>query len=63
MNNRIFESSQKPVMVIYLRIIALCYFYGAIVHYGNLLGFGEMTWAQAPLSWQIGDIFYAILDW
>lgn len=49
-------------MGIYLRILALLYLYGAIVHYANLLGFGEMPFTQEPLSWQIADISYAILD-
>ena len=58
----ILESRHKPIMGIYLRIVALLYLYGAIVHYANLLGFGEMPFAKEPLSWQIGDISYAILD-
>ncbi len=60
--NIISETTQKPWMGIYLRILALFFLYGAIVHYGNLLGFGEMPWREAPLSWQIGDIVYAIID-
>ncbi|MDJ0732754.1 MAG: DUF6163 family protein [Nostocaceae cyanobacterium] len=58
----ICETTQKPSINIYLRILALFFLYGAIVHYANLLGFGEMPWVEAPLSWQIGDIVYAILD-
>ena len=49
-------------MGIYLKILALFYFYGAVVHYANLLGFGELPFLQEPLSWQIADISYAILD-
>lgn len=49
-------------MGIYLKIIALFYLYGAIVHYANLLGFGEIAFIKEPLSWQIADISYAILD-
>lgn len=60
--NLILESSQKPWMGVFLRILALFYLLGATVHYGNLLGFGEMKWAESPLSWKLGDICYAILD-
>ncbi|MEO1429873.1 MAG: DUF6163 family protein [Cyanobacteria bacterium J06633_8] len=60
--NLLFESRHQPAMGIYLKIIALFYLYGAIVHYANLLGFGEMPFSQEPLSWQIADISYAILD-
>lgn len=48
--NLILKFCHNHVVGIYLRIIALCYLYGATVHYANLLGFGEMTWAKAPLS-------------
>ncbi|AFY55474.1 hypothetical protein Riv7116_2993 [Rivularia sp. PCC 7116] len=59
--NLLFESRHKPSMGIYLKILALFYFYGATVHYANLLGFGEIPFRESPLSWQVGDIFYAIL--
>ncbi len=60
--NLLFEFQNKSAMVIYLRIIALFYMYGAIVHYANLFGFGEIPFRESPLSWQIADISYAILD-
>ncbi len=56
------ESRQQPWMGIYLRILALIYAYGAIVHYTNLLGWGELSWTEMPLSWKLGDIFYGMLD-
>ena len=49
-------------MKVYLRCLAVIYAFAAMVHIGNMLGFGELPWAQAPLSWRIGDIGYAILD-
>lgn len=58
----IFESRHKPSMSIYLKILAVFYLYGATVHYANLLGFGEIPFKESPLSWQIGDISYGILD-
>ncbi|HJP04500.1 MAG: hypothetical protein CL799_07030 [Chromatiales bacterium] len=33
-----------------------------MVHAGNILGFGELPWAEAPLAWQISDVCYLILD-
>ncbi|MEM7556869.1 MAG: hypothetical protein AAF378_22800 [Cyanobacteria bacterium P01_A01_bin.84] len=58
----IFESRHKPSMRIFFKILSIFYLYGAIVHYANLLGFGEIPFTEEPLSWQIADIFYAILD-
>ena len=49
-------------MGIYLRLLALGYAFSALVHYGNLLGFGEVSFAEMPLSWKLGDIGYALLD-
>lgn len=57
-----FESRHKQSMGIYLKILGLFYLYGAIVHYANLLGFGEMAFIKEPFSWQIADVSYAILD-
>lgn len=62
MIDKIDESRQQPGMDIYLRILVLIYAYGAIVHYTNLLGWGELSWTEMPLSWKLGDIFYGILD-
>jgi len=59
--NLVFESRHKPNMGIYLKILALFYFYGATVHYANLLGFGEIPFKESPLSWQLADISYGIL--
>jgi hypothetical protein len=49
-------------MNIYLRLLACIYTFAAVVHIGNMLGFGELPWAEAPLVWRVGDIGYAILD-
>ena len=43
-------------------IIGVMYGFGGLVHVGNILGFGEMTWAESPLSWKLGDVFWGILD-
>jgi hypothetical protein len=55
-------SLKQPKMVIYLRILAIFYGYGATVHLVNLLDFGELPWQEMPLSWKLGDIFYGIID-
>ncbi|MEL7038196.1 MAG: hypothetical protein AAFO04_21650 [Cyanobacteria bacterium J06592_8] len=62
MIKHIFESRQKLEMGIYLRVLSLVYLYGAVVHFANLLGFGELSWREMPLSWKLGDIFYGVLD-
>jgi hypothetical protein len=51
-----------PDMKIYLRLLAAIYAFACIRHIANMLGFGELPWAEAPLAWQISDICYAILD-
>ena len=43
-------------------IIGAMYGLGGLVHVGNILGFGELSWAEAPLSWKVGDIAWGILD-
>lgn len=35
---------------------------GALVHVGNLLGFGELAWHESPLTWKIGDIWWGALE-
>ncbi|WP_424101411.1 hypothetical protein [Moorena producens] len=62
MLNYFIEATKRPWMSIYLRIIAFVFAYGAIVHFSNIAGFGEMPWLETPLTWRIGDIFYGILD-
>jgi hypothetical protein len=49
-------------MKIYLRLLAAIYAFACLRHIANMLGFGELPWAEAPLAWQISDIAYAILD-
>ncbi|WP_293073048.1 hypothetical protein, partial [Moorena sp. SIO4A5] len=56
------QATERPWMSIYLRILAFVFAYGAIVHFGNIAGFGEMPWLETPLTWRIGDVFYGILD-
>ena len=49
-------------MKVYLRVLAGIYALAAGTHIGNMLGFGELPWADAPLAWRLSDIGYAILD-
>ena len=62
MPHHFVKAAQRPPLKVYLRILALFYAFGAAVHLGNLLGFGEMPLSEAPLSWRIGDVVYAALD-
>lgn len=43
-------------------IMGVAYGLGAIVHIGNILGFGEVKWTESPLSWKVGDICWGALD-
>ena len=56
------DSLNRPWMGIYLRILSIIVAYSALIHFGNLAGFGEKPWHEMPLTWKIGDITYAILD-
>ncbi|AOW98519.1 hypothetical protein BJP34_02840 [Moorena producens PAL-8-15-08-1] len=58
----LIEATKRPWMSIYLRILAFVFAYGAIVHFSNIAGFGEIPWLETPLTWRIGDVFYGIVD-
>ena len=45
-----------------IRIVALFYMYGALVHIMNMLGLSGFDWLNAPLKWQVLDVVYLILD-
>ncbi len=49
-------------MRIFLRILAVIYAIAAVMHIGTILGFGRMPFAEMPLSWQISDVAYGIID-
>ena len=49
-------------MKIFLRVLAVIYAFAAILHIGSVLGLGRVPFAEAPLSWQLSDIFYGIVD-
>jgi len=46
----------------FLRILAVIYACAAVLHIGSILGFGRIPFAEAPLSWQLSDIAYGIVD-
>ena len=52
----------RPWMGAYLRVLAVGYALGALMHYANIAGLGETKWRDAPLAWRLGDIAYAVLD-
>ena len=43
-------------------ILAVLYGFGGLFHIGNILGFGELKWAESPLAWKLGDIWWGTLD-
>ncbi len=49
-------------MKIFLRVLAVIYAFAAILHIGSVLGLGRVPFEEAPLSWQLSDIFYGALD-
>ena len=56
------QATENSWMGIYLRILAIIIAYGASVHIANMMGFGEMSWAEMPLTWRVGDLVYGLLD-
>jgi hypothetical protein len=57
------------MMAIYLKILAVFYSYGALIHIADLLSLGHylgqthgLTFAQMPLAWKIAIVYFAILD-
>jgi hypothetical protein len=49
-------------MKVFLRILAIIYAFAAVMHIGSILGFGRTPFADAPLSWQLSDIAYGVID-
>jgi hypothetical protein len=49
-------------MKIFLRVLATIYAFAAILHLGSVMGLGRVPFEDAPLSWQVSDIFYGVLD-
>lgn len=43
-------------------LVALAYANGAAVHVANMLGRSGYPWREAPLKWQVLDVFYLVLD-
>lgn len=52
----------KPWFYAAALLIALLYGFGGLVHIGNIVGFGELKWPEAPLAWRLGDIGWGLLD-
>ena len=49
-------------MKLFLRILAVIYAVAAILHIASILGLGPTPFADAPLSWQISDVAYGVID-
>ena len=49
-------------MKLFLRILAAVYACAAVLHIGTILGFGRMPFAEMPLSWQVSDVAYGVID-
>ena len=60
--NYLAQIANNTWMGIYLKILALIFTYSGLIHITNILGFGEKPWLETPITWQVGDIVYGILD-
>jgi hypothetical protein len=57
------------MMSIYLKILAICYAYGALIHISDLLSVGHylgqshgLSFAQMPVAWKIATLYFAVLN-
>jgi hypothetical protein len=55
-------NQEQCTVKIYLRILAVIYGFAAILHIGSVVGLGRVPFEEAPLSWQLSDIFYGVVD-
>ena len=58
----IFDPGSGVFLGHFLRLIAVAYFFGGLVHLGNLLGFGNIPSSEAPIGFLILDVVYLTLD-
>lgn len=58
----IAESFQRSWFYAGALVIGAIYGYGGIIHISNILGFGEVNWADSPFAWKFGDIWWGTLD-
>ena len=58
----IAEAFERKWFFIGALVLAVIYGFGALVHVGNIMGFGEVKWSQAPISWKFGDVWWGMLD-
>jgi len=49
-------------MKIFLRILSVIYAVAAILHIGSIVGLGRIPFADTPLSWQVSDVAYGVID-
>lgn len=47
---------------IYLRILAGVLVYGALVHVGNMVGFGGEPWSEMPIHFRVMDLLLLIFN-
>ena len=58
----IFDPGTGKILGVFLKILAIFYFVSALVHVGNLLNRGQVKLADAPPSWIVLDVVFAVLD-
>ena len=58
----LYIAFERTWFYVAMLVVGVVYGLGGVVHIGNILGFGELKWADAPLSWKLGDIAWGALD-
>ena len=58
----VFDPGSGVFIGYFLRLIAVAYLFGGLVHLGNLLGFGSIPPSQAPVGFLILDVVCLTLD-
>ena len=54
--------ASRKWMGVYLRVLAVVYALGGLVHIGNILGLGDIPWSSSPTAWRVGDVAYGVID-
>lgn len=60
--SQLAQVASRKWMGVYLRVLAVVYALGGLVHISNILGFGELPWSDSPTAWRVGDLVYGVID-
>lgn len=54
----VLSAGETPWMGIYLRVLALFYLAGSVIHFATLLGYGVLNWEEMTLADKAATFFY-----